>query len=74
MDVLFLSALKAEDWILLDEMNLTSQFVLEGLNSVLDQHRRIFIPDLNKTFYCSVSFLYVRLVRIFIYLSIDKTN
>lgn len=56
IDVLFLSALKAEDWVLLDEMNLTSQFVLEGLNSVLDQYRRIFISELNETFYCSVSF------------------
>jgi midasin (ATPase involved in ribosome maturation) len=32
----FLSTLKAGDWVLLDEMNLISQFVLEGLNSVLD--------------------------------------
>jgi midasin (ATPase involved in ribosome maturation) len=76
MHEVFLSALKAEDWILLDEMNLTSQLVLEGVNSVLDQHRRIFIPELNETFYCSVSFtsLRVRFVHIFIYLSIDKTN
>jgi midasin len=59
MDGVFLSTLKAEDWVLLDEMNLTSQFVLEGLNSVLDQHRRIFISELNETFYCSVSFFFV---------------
>jgi midasin len=56
MDEVFLSALKAEDWVLLDEMNLTSQSVLEGLNSVFDQHRRIFISELNETFYCPVSF------------------
>jgi midasin len=69
MDVLFLSALKAEDWVLLDEMNLTSQSVLEGLNSVLDQHRRIFIPELNETFYCSVSFrIFVCQIRSYFHL------
>jgi midasin len=56
MDEVFLSALKTDDWVLLNEMNLTSQSVFEGLNSVLDQHRRIFISELNETFYCSVSF------------------
>jgi midasin len=56
MDEVFLSALKAEDLVLLDEMNLTSQSVLEGLNSVLDHRRRIFISKLNETFYCPVSF------------------
>jgi midasin (ATPase involved in ribosome maturation) len=56
MDGVFLSALKAGDWVLLDEMNLASQSVLEGLNSVLDHRRKIFIPELNETFYCPPSF------------------
>jgi len=34
-DGLFLSALKAGYWVLLDEMNLASQSVLEGLNAAL---------------------------------------
>jgi midasin (ATPase involved in ribosome maturation) len=34
----FLQALKRGDWILLDELNLASQSVLEGLNACLD-HR-----------------------------------
>jgi hypothetical protein len=56
MDGVFLAALKAGDWVLLDEMNLASQSVLEGLNSVLDHRKRIFIPELNETFHCPPSF------------------
>ncbi len=37
-DGVFLQALKAGAWVLLDELNLASQSVLEGLNAVLD-HR-----------------------------------
>ncbi|CEG79450.1 Putative P-loop containing nucleoside triphosphate hydrolase protein [Rhizopus microsporus] len=37
-DAPFLQAMKAGDWVLLDELNLASQSVLEGLNSCLD-HR-----------------------------------
>ena len=32
---------------LLDELNLASQSVLEGLNACLDHRARIFIPELN---------------------------
>jgi midasin len=39
-DAPFLKAMKNGDWVLLDEMNLASQSVLEGLNAVLD-HRGI---------------------------------
>jgi len=48
----FLQALKSGSkcWILLDELNLASQSVLEGLNSCLDHRGEIFIPELNKTF------------------------
>ncbi|KAK9498535.1 hypothetical protein O3M35_003146 [Rhynocoris fuscipes] len=46
----FLKALKEGHWILLDELNLASQSVVEGLNSVLDHRGEIFIPELGKTF------------------------
>lgn len=45
-----LQAIKNSKWILLDEMNLASQSVLEGLNSCLDHRGEIFIPELNKKF------------------------
>lgn len=47
----FLQALKNGDWIVLDELNLASQSVLEGLNACLDHRGEIFIPELGKTFY-----------------------
>ncbi|XP_057664406.1 midasin [Diorhabda carinulata] len=46
-----LEALKSGSWILLDELNLASQSVLEGLNACLDHRGEIFIPELGKTFY-----------------------
>ncbi|KAJ8918423.1 hypothetical protein NQ315_008120 [Exocentrus adspersus] len=46
-----LQALKDGNWILLDELNLASQSVLEGLNACLDHRGEIFIPELGKTFY-----------------------
>lgn len=46
-----LQALKNGCWILLDELNLASQSVLEGLNACLDHRGEIFIPELEKTFY-----------------------
>lgn len=46
----FLRALKNGDWILLDELNLASQSVLEGLNACLDHRGEVFIPELGKTF------------------------
>lgn len=45
-----LRAIKESDWILLDEMNLASQSVLEGLNACLDHRGEIYIPELNKSF------------------------
>ena len=35
---------------LLDELNLASQSVLEGLNSCLDHRASVFIPELGKPF------------------------
>lgn len=45
-----LQALKQGHWILLDELNLASQSVLEGLNACLDHRGEIFIPELGKVF------------------------
>ncbi|XP_050309360.1 midasin [Anthonomus grandis grandis] len=46
-----LQALKEGCWILLDELNLASQSVLEGLNACLDHRGEIFIPELGRTFH-----------------------
>ncbi len=45
-----LAALKAGHWVLLDELNLATQSVLEGLNACLDHRGEVFIPELNKSF------------------------
>jgi midasin len=55
-DGVFLTALKNGDWVLLDELNLASQSVLEGLNSCLDHRAQVFIPELSQTFDCPPSF------------------
>lgn len=51
-----LRALKSGDWILLDELNLASQTVLEGLNSLLDHRGLIYLPELNQTIVKSPEF------------------
>ena len=51
----FLSALKTGKWILLDELNLATQSVLEGLNACLDHRGEVYIPELNRTFIISSS-------------------
>ncbi|CAI2351338.1 unnamed protein product [Caenorhabditis sp. 36 PRJEB53466] len=45
-----LKAIKRGEWVLLDEMNLASQSVLEGLNACLDHRRILYIAELNKEF------------------------
>ncbi|CAI4227621.1 unnamed protein product [Auanema sp. JU1783] len=45
-----LRAIKKGEWILLDEMNLASQSVLEGLNACFDHRKVLFIAELNKSF------------------------
>ncbi|XP_078398522.1 midasin [Cetorhinus maximus] len=45
-----LAALKAGHWIVLDELNLASQSVLEGLNACFDHRAEIFIPELGRHF------------------------
>ncbi|CAG8546883.1 12320_t:CDS:10, partial [Dentiscutata heterogama] len=38
------------------ELNLTSQSVLEGLNSCLDHRESIYVPELDKEFFCAQGF------------------
>ncbi|KYG50000.1 hypothetical protein M433DRAFT_20934 [Acidomyces richmondensis BFW] len=49
-DAPFLTAMKRGDWVLLDEMNLASQSVLEGLNACLDHRGEVFVPELGQSF------------------------
>eukprot|EP00563_Minutocellus_polymorphus_P011097 CAMPEP_0181061420 /NCGR_PEP_ID=MMETSP1070-20121207/22512_1 /TAXON_ID=265543 /ORGANISM="Minutocellus polymorphus, Strain NH13" /LENGTH=5087 /DNA_ID=CAMNT_0023141375 /DNA_START=277 /DNA_END=15540 /DNA_ORIENTATION=+ len=55
-DGVLLQAIKRGDWVLLDELNLASQSVLEGLNSCLDHRANVFIPELGLTFDCPPTF------------------
>ncbi|KAG0370064.1 AAA ATPase midasin [Gamsiella multidivaricata] len=55
-DAPFLQAMKSGDWVLLDEINLASQSVLEGLNSCLDHRGSVYIPELDRTFECDMNF------------------
>ncbi|XP_054829779.1 midasin [Eublepharis macularius] len=45
-----LAALKSGHWIVLDELNLASQSVLEGLNACFDHRAEIYIPELGMSF------------------------
>ncbi|KAK5359025.1 AAA ATPase midasin [Exophiala xenobiotica] len=51
-----LEAMQNGGWVLLDEMNLASQSVLEGLNSCLDHRREVYIAELDKSFSCHPDF------------------
>lgn len=55
-DGAFLTALKEGHWVILDELNLASQSVLEGLNACLDHRAALFVPELNKEFKCHPNF------------------
>ena len=46
----FLRAMEQGSWILLDELNLASQSVLEGLNAVFDHRGEVFLPELGRSF------------------------
>ncbi|KAG7275418.1 hypothetical protein CRUP_030903 [Coryphaenoides rupestris] len=46
-----LAALKAGHWIVLDELNLASQSVLEGLNACLDHRAEVYVPELAMSFH-----------------------
>jgi hypothetical protein len=55
-DGVLLTAIKEGSWVLLDELNLASQSVLEGLNSCLDHRAAVYIPELGRTFKCPPTF------------------
>ncbi|PWA02130.1 hypothetical protein BB558_001727 [Smittium angustum] len=55
-DAPFLKAMQNGDWVLLDEINLATQSVLEGLNSCLDHRGVVYISELGKEFYCHPNF------------------
>lgn len=56
-DAPFLRAMQKGEWVLLDEMNLASQSVLEGLNACLDHRGEVYIPELDKSFSCHPNFV-----------------
>ena len=49
-DAPFLQAMQRGEWVLLDEMNLASQSVLEGLNACLDHRGQVYVSELDQTF------------------------
>lgn len=49
-DAPFLQAMQRGHWVLLDEMNLASQSVLEGLNACLDHRGEAYIAELDRVF------------------------
>ncbi|GAV53771.1 hypothetical protein ZYGR_0AK02730 [Zygosaccharomyces rouxii] len=56
-DAPFLRAMQKGEWVLLDEMNLASQSVLEGLNACLDHRGQAYIPELDRSFSCHPEFM-----------------
>ncbi|KAL8810672.1 MAG: hypothetical protein Q9200_002384 [Gallowayella weberi] len=46
----FLRAMQKGEWVLLDEMNLASQSVLEGLNACFDHRGQVYVSELDQTF------------------------
>ncbi|KAI4269451.1 MAG: hypothetical protein L6R38_007465, partial [Xanthoria sp. 2 TBL-2021] len=46
----FLRAMQQGQWVLLDEMNLASQSVLEGLNACFDHRGQVYVSELDQTF------------------------
>nr|CCC46379.1 conserved hypothetical protein, fragment [Trypanosoma vivax Y486] len=55
-DGVLLQALRNGWWVILDELNLASQAVLEGLNALLDHRSAVFIPELGKEFQAAEGF------------------
>ncbi|KAI1760137.1 midasin [Hypoxylon sp. FL1150] len=49
-DAPFLRAMQNGEWVLLDEMNLASQSVLEGLNACLDHRGEVYVSELDQVF------------------------
>lgn len=55
-DAPFLQAMQKGEWVLLDEMNLASQSVLEGLNACLDHRGEVYVSELDQVFKCHPEF------------------
>lgn len=55
-DGVLLRAMQTGAWVVLDELNLASQPVLEGLNALLDHRREIYIPELDRHVHCGSTF------------------
>ena len=49
MEGALVQAVRKGYWILLDELNLAPSEVLEALNRLLDDHRELYVPDLQQT-------------------------
>lgn len=49
-DAPFLRAMQNGEWVLLDEMNLASQSILEGLNACFDHRGQVYVSELDQTF------------------------
>ncbi|KAL8928816.1 MAG: hypothetical protein Q9208_001594 [Pyrenodesmia sp. 3 TL-2023] len=49
-DAPFLRAMQKGEWVLLDEMNLASQSVLEGLNACFDHRGQVYVSELDQSF------------------------
>ena len=49
-DAPFLRAMQNGEWVLLDEMNLASQSVLEGLNACLDHRGEVYVSEIDRVF------------------------
>ena len=56
-DAPFLRAMQNGEWVLLDEMNLASQSVLEGLNACLDHRGQVYISEIDQTFSKHLNFV-----------------
>ncbi|KJP89006.1 hypothetical protein AK88_01298 [Plasmodium fragile] len=51
-----IECMKKGYWILIDEINLANQQTLEGINSILDHRKEIFIPETNEMVRCHPNF------------------
>ncbi|RKP02979.1 hypothetical protein CXG81DRAFT_10125, partial [Caulochytrium protostelioides] len=55
-DGAFTQAMQEGAWVLLDELNLATQQVLEGLNACFDHRASVYIPELDRTLTCHPDF------------------
>ncbi|EEA08139.1 uncharacterized protein CMU_010870 [Cryptosporidium muris RN66] len=55
-DGILLRAMRQGDWVVLDELNLATQQILEGLNSIMDHRRNVYIPEIGQLVTCHPNF------------------